>query len=148
MAETIKKWIYSTLKDDSALQTITGYTASVPMIYYRGEAPDNIKDSLTTSNCYLTYFLVTDTPMPDDGGEIQIPDLSYQIDIWGKVPSVLESAFRRVDALLNKIYAPTILGYYVTSIHRIMQRDLGPDVDRVHNKLLEYKFYDIYEESA
>lgn len=148
MAENIKKWLYTTLRDDTDLQAITGYTAAQPMIYFRNEAPDNINSLLTDSNCYLTFFLVTDTPLPDDyAAEIQIPDLTYQIDIYGLVPSVIESAFRRVDALLNKIFNPTITRYYVASIHRVGQRDHYIDDDRIHNKVLEYTFYDIYEES-
>lgn len=148
MSETIKKWLYSELKDDSDLQTITGYTSANPMIYFRNEAPDNINNSLTTTNCYLTFFLVTDTPILDDAAEIQIPDLTYQIDIWGKTPSVIESAFRRVDAKLNKIINPTISGYWVDSIHRISQGDLYYEDDRIHNKTLEYQFQNIYEESS
>ena len=64
MSETIRDWIWSTLKDDEDLQDIL---VASPGVYYRNSAPDNLNASLTASNCYITFFLVTDTPLPDDG---------------------------------------------------------------------------------
>lgn len=148
MAENIKKWVYKRLRDDTDLRVITGYTSSRKMVYHRNDAPNNINSLLTSSNCYLTFFLLTDTPLGEDTAwEVQIPDLTYQISIYAKKASVLESAFYRVDKLFNNIIHPSISGYWVSAIHRVGQfEDFNKD-DRIHIKHLDYKFFNIYDES-
>jgi len=137
--KNIGKWIFSTLKNDSTIQTATGYTSSDPRIYYH-YPPENITLS-STYPAYMVYFLLGSGMLGSDAiWALQRPDEIYQISIFSYVKGTTETIFERIDTLLNENLSSSITGWKVRRIYRNNQMDLYEEEDHIFHKMLEYTF--------
>lgn len=144
--ENIAKWIFSTLKDDTTLQGLTGYTSSDPRIYYFH--PPKAMTLNATYPAYLIYFLLGSGELPSDAvWQKQVPDETYQISIFSLVKDTVENIFTRVDALLGENLSASITNWKIRRIYRNTQIDLYEKEDHIYHKMLEYTFHGILDSS-
>jgi hypothetical protein len=101
----IAQLLIATLRNDAAIQTLTGATAADSRVYAYYEPDANVNDwsagdtQLEANRpAYLTMALLS-RPNPGTGAVVSPV---YSFAIWGRVKDTVASIYARVEALLHK----------------------------------------------
>ncbi len=128
----IKKLIYGIITNDATFISLTGATATDKRLFYQFP-PQEIDET----NPWCTYFFITGGIQGDEIGDIQVPDITLIIDIWGKNSDNVDLVFDQLIVLINRRYGE------ISDNHRIVLMKFDgfndivedePDMESVYHK--------------
>lgn len=128
----IKKVIYPTLRDDSTLRTLTGYTSADPRIYFAWIPKSIIVDS--SKPAYITYYQSSGMKTSWDREE----EL-YSFVVYSLSPETNESILNRMDLLLHNQILTGSTDNHLVNLRRIAQFDTYDEAQMQYMKSITYE---------